>query len=529
MDSPQDPVTEELGDSPCELRLRKDNIERLFESQDLRTLEVAVDRTQHQLDELQELHSRLRAHLELVSSLAAPIRRISEDILRQILICRWSDTNERDRPLFTLCVASVCRAWREAVIDASVLWSTIPVDIALPPPSALPLFVEHSRSRGLEIHINYLHSDSDSEEDSGSSPDHDNVMSSRMQRQNLTAVLKLLVPHLTRWKSLSISLPFIDLKKEVLASMRGPADLLEELVIYSRGKSNPLPADLFPAHFKAPRLTMMLLDSWQLPKTLVFQSVLPALRALRLTRPKVPNRMSLMQALGPLRHLRCLELICPEFDNISAVDYFPRVPLVNLKKLLVIALEPGAVRALLSSFSAPRMARFNYIHPIFDNSEVPLVMEHPQAFPSLHTILIDARCSYPPSMGAVSRWTQDFQCAHINLVKNHDHIKEFVACARNMKDRLFFPGLSSVIIHSENHVTVKLLRDLVRARGRAAIPSHLQGCDSPSATLKELEVYTRCRLCPQDNEWFKNNLESFSWSFVETILDDTIILSFAPA
>ncbi|GBE86713.1 hypothetical protein SCP_0905930 [Sparassis crispa] len=288
-------------------------------------MDATVDSAQWKLDALQTLHARLVAHCALVSSLAAPIRLISEDLLLRILTYAWPCTM-KDRPQFTLSVASVCRSWREVVIEASELWSTIPISIIHPCLPNLRLFIERSRLHGLEINLHSLRYKDYSESGNLSSRE-------EQEHKNVVVVLKLLVPHLNHWKSLSICLP-INYITQVLASMEGPADLLDELYVFPKGSMYGfLKSSVFPAHFKARRLTILDLHGIQFPETVVFQDALPALRTLKLSYAKMPGRRSMLQMLEPSCHLEHLELVTPQFVARLGVDYFPRVALVKLKSL----------------------------------------------------------------------------------------------------------------------------------------------------------------------------------------------------
>ncbi|KAL6309370.1 hypothetical protein BKA93DRAFT_354352 [Sparassis latifolia] len=508
---------EELSDTPYELR--SDVYERLLECRDVRVLDVAVDRAQRKLDMLQRLHSRLLAHKALVSSLAAPIRLISEDLLLRILTCAWSCTVKGDRLRFTLSVASVCRSWREVVIEASELWSTIPISIIHPCLPNLRLFIERSRLRGLEINLHSLRYKDYSESGNLSSRE-------EQEHENVVVILKLLVPDLNRWKSLSICLP-ITYITQVLASMKGCADLLEELSVFPKASMYGfLRSSVFPAHFKARRLTILDLHDIQFPETVAFQDALPALRTLKLSYPELSSRRSLLQMLEPLCHLEHLELVTPQFVARLGVDYFPRVTLAKLKSLSFSHIPPDEVRALLSLFSAPQLKRLRYHSPKFYGSEAPLVVQHSQFFPSLHTIHIDIRGRYwSRRFVVISRWIQGFRCVHIDSFMRSDS-DEFIECVGDTTGQLSFPGLSSVIIRSKRHVSVQLLRRMVQGRTRAA-PSNVQGSDNPPSTLEGVKVHAPDSLPPEDQEWFERNLESFSWSLLEDDEHGSLTLSFA--
>ncbi|GBE86715.1 hypothetical protein SCP_0905950 [Sparassis crispa] len=508
---------QELNDTPYELR--SDVYERLLECRDVHVLNVAVNRVQRKLDMLQRLHSRLLAHKALVSSLAAPTRLISEDLLLRILTCAWSCTVKGDRLQFTLSVASVCRSWREVVIEASELWSTIPINVIHQCLSNLRLFIERSRSRGLEINIDSLRYKDYSESGNLSSRE-------EKEHENMAAVLKLLVPHLNHWKSLSICLP-INYITQVLASMEGPADLLGKFSVFPKGSMYGfLRSSMFPAHFKARRLTILDLHGIQFPETVVFQDAVPALRTLKLSYPKMPSRRSMLQMLEPLCHLEHLELVTPEFVTRLDVDHSPRVALAKLRSLSFSHIPPDEVRALLSLFSAPHLKCLTYHSPNSYGSKAPLVVQHSRFFPSLHTVHIDIpRRYWSRPLAVISRWIQGFRCVHIDTFLGRDS-DEFIECVGDTTGRLLFPGLSSVIIRSRCHVSAQLLRQMVQGRTRAA-PSNVQDSDNPRSTLEEVKVHAPDSLPPEDQEWFERNLESFSWSLLEDDEHGSLTLSFA--
>ncbi|KAL6309368.1 hypothetical protein BKA93DRAFT_925289 [Sparassis latifolia] len=558
-------------------------------TKDLDALDVGIDRAQRQLNALHTLHDRLLARRALLSSLAAPIRRISEDLLRQIFTCAWSDTETLGRPQFTLCVASVCRAWREVVIDASVLWSTIPLDIAHPSPFALPLFIQRSRSRGLEIDIHcskHPYASDNSEDDydyipSTDSEDESDVESSDVEldnrsdaepddrseaasdynsdaepdynsdeeseaafgkdliwrdRRHLTKILEHFVPHLHRWRSLSVVIPFPDDLEDVAASLRGLADVLEKLRICYLPGGKPVLS--IPAQFQAPKLHTF--ESHHLPlplpTSLAIPRLFPALQSLRLVdaRPLL-DVSGLLRGLQPLQHLVSLSLEGGHIRNALQVDDSLRVHLAKLEVLAVADQSPADISTLFSIFTAPRMTCFRFKSPSPSHFRGPLIPQCPQHFPSLHTIefVLEGRFSihYP----VISEWIRDVhvQCVRITLPYCTCNIDAFLDCMAVRSQ--CFVGLSSAVIDSswdswDRPESVKLLRRMVQNRIQGGTP-HLEGAGigkSP-VRLQEIRVHTNIELPQDDREWFEANLDRFEWSQTRLTTGSSVTLSFVRA
>ncbi|KAK0436231.1 hypothetical protein EV421DRAFT_1131537 [Armillaria borealis] len=98
----------------------------------LATLQERVSHARAALDELLEEEKRVQDMIESCKTIVSPIRRIPEDIVREISLVSWETDEERKDSLNAnfapFVLSQVCREWRKFVLSMSRLWSTIRLD-----------------------------------------------------------------------------------------------------------------------------------------------------------------------------------------------------------------------------------------------------------------------------------------------------------------------------------------------------------------------------------------------------------------
>jgi len=170
------------------------------------------------------------------------INRLSQQILSRIFkFGQWEDLVEQEQgsydetstvasqiPAFELLISHVCRLWRNIALGTPSLWTTISVTItACLPYERVATYLERSKSLPLNICVAEGAQRSVSDE-----------------ADNFGALLTLLVPHLSRWASIQVTVRRYDYIYTFLKAVSGPsvppATRLEELKLVCNSKSGSL-------------------------------------------------------------------------------------------------------------------------------------------------------------------------------------------------------------------------------------------------------------------------------------------------
>ncbi|KAJ7755541.1 hypothetical protein B0H16DRAFT_716960 [Mycena metata] len=102
---------------------------------DLATIEEEIQRTQQKLDELKYRREVLATDIDAHLALLSPVRRLPDDILREIFVTSLASTHNaiiasREAPLL-LC--QVCSDWRKIAFTTPRLWSSLHVVVPTEP------------------------------------------------------------------------------------------------------------------------------------------------------------------------------------------------------------------------------------------------------------------------------------------------------------------------------------------------------------------------------------------------------------
>ncbi|SJL02868.1 uncharacterized protein ARMOST_06208 [Armillaria ostoyae] len=101
----------------------------------LATLQERVSQARTVLNELLEEEKRVQDMIESCQTIVSPIRRIPEDIVREIFLACWETEGEIKDSLngkfAPFVLSKVCREWRTIALSTSRLWSTISLDFDL--------------------------------------------------------------------------------------------------------------------------------------------------------------------------------------------------------------------------------------------------------------------------------------------------------------------------------------------------------------------------------------------------------------
>ncbi|KAK0491780.1 hypothetical protein EDD18DRAFT_1109526 [Armillaria luteobubalina] len=194
------------------------------------------------LNELLQEEKRVQDIISSCQSIISPIRRIPEDIIREIFLACWETEGEIKDSLkgkFTPFVLSkVCREWRSIALSTSRLWSTISLDFDLYRNDSmecqylLQMLLSRSTTRDIILSIN-------------SNRD--------IAKNHLMPVLLMSAP---RWTYVSISIPYLSL--HAFSAARGYLHRLKHLhVDFIHGNirmRTPLSKPVFDAFEYAPLL-----------------------------------------------------------------------------------------------------------------------------------------------------------------------------------------------------------------------------------------------------------------------------------
>ncbi|KAE9401963.1 hypothetical protein BT96DRAFT_817156 [Gymnopus androsaceus JB14] len=131
-----------------------------------------IAKLQSRIISIQQKKDRLEVHLRAYASLIAPVRRLPDDVLREVFKydcsepCKLFLLRIRDGPLK---VGAVCSHWRSIVVSTPSLWSRISLRVGLEPFSStchvLQLFLDRSKQVALELVVNFFCSDGIFQED----------------------------------------------------------------------------------------------------------------------------------------------------------------------------------------------------------------------------------------------------------------------------------------------------------------------------------------------------------------------------
>ncbi|KAL6301846.1 hypothetical protein BKA93DRAFT_751733 [Sparassis latifolia] len=439
-----------------------------------------------------------------------PAKNLPEDIIHEIFKCGWSNSAPSMRLQFSLLVASVCRRWRIAALDSSSLWSTLVLIISYDPSlEILALFLSRSHSAPLDIII----------------ITHRRVKNNnRLHREpDITkGIFRLLLPHMGRWKSLSLSALTGASLGYVNSSLRGCANVLEKLRVTYTGPidfASPSHPQRAPFHssFKASNLRELTLQYVvSLPDSPI-DELFPALELLSLDKsaPLTLQWREFVQMLARLEHLRVFHLGEGHrhiMDLEEDPGTPPRVTLAALEELSVSDLWHENVNEMFSFFSAPRLAHFSYIDPRdwSDGSE-PVIENHLEFFPALRSVtLANSRGEIDVDYDCLSQLVEHFHHVNIRgLEYAPNHVIRAAGDRQIDPTELPLARLISISLRSCLQMYVEELRELVLVRSDPTLAAEY-GEDAPTA-LEEIRIYNDCEIGEEDRAFFTNNLRVFEW------------------
>ncbi|KAK0436215.1 hypothetical protein EV421DRAFT_2061245, partial [Armillaria borealis] len=209
----------------------------------LATLQEWVSQARTVLNELLEEEKRVQDMIESCQTIVSPIRRIPEDIVREIFLACWETDEERKDSLngkfAPLVLSKVCREWRSIALSTSRLWSTISLDFDLYRNDSmecqylLQMFLLRSATQDITLSI---------------------YSNREISKNHLMPILLMNAP---RWTDVSISIPYLSL--HAFSAARGYFHRLKHLhVDFIHGNSirmrTPLSKPVFDAFEYAPLL-----------------------------------------------------------------------------------------------------------------------------------------------------------------------------------------------------------------------------------------------------------------------------------
>ncbi|OSX65833.1 hypothetical protein POSPLADRAFT_1131386 [Postia placenta MAD-698-R-SB12] len=449
-----------------------------------------------------------------------PIARVPADVGRLLFEECFHAHCHEERITSALILASVCRAWRAIAFDLSVLWSAVHIDLRRlheEPDEHWKAILRRSRRHPLDVQIVGFY-------------DEDKLELVRMRN----AVLMLL-PHLDRWRSMSIGVVTIESLTAILPLWVDEAPLLETLsfsnVAHTHRVSRSTSTLSFDPRFSAPRLSTLELLSTRLShQHRIFCGRFPGIRKLTLecsldSGTFLDGRF-LAQCLGPLKSLQRLELVASgyvEFAQLLEDGYtHGLIELPMLKELaLSYKLAEYTVQDILMCIKAPQLTTLIITPAVALSWDDPLPFMLKTRFPSLRTVQLGFDHNmYDPfcctDFFQIFGSFEHLELLNLQLVRINQEPLEFVdvlsKCIENTSC-WNLPRLISVQVRDEGDV-VAASRRLVEARLAASSGDGPHSEEKRPSCLEKLSVESIEAISEEDRVWFESHLQFFEWNIV---------------
>ncbi|KAK0218464.1 hypothetical protein EDD85DRAFT_893841, partial [Armillaria nabsnona] len=157
------------------------------------SLQERVSKARAVLNELLKEQRSVKDMVESCKTIIRPIRKVPEDIVREIFLALW-DTEEEGKDSLNkrfapLVVSQVCRDWRNIALSMSQLWSTITLDF--------------------DLHLNELRCQYLLQTYLVRSANHDIILSLRSTRDiSKSPIIPALLLSAPRWTGISMIIPY---------------------------------------------------------------------------------------------------------------------------------------------------------------------------------------------------------------------------------------------------------------------------------------------------------------------------------
>ncbi|KAK0234324.1 hypothetical protein IW262DRAFT_1425066 [Armillaria fumosa] len=179
----------------------------------LATLQERVSQARVVLNELLAEEKRVQDIIEWCRTIVSPIRRIPEDIIREIFLTCWETEGEIKDSLngkfAPFVLSKICREWRSVALSTSRLWSTISLDFDLYRNDSmecqylLQMLLSRSTTRDITLSI---------------------YSNREITKNHLIPILLMSAP---RWTDVSITIPYLSL--HAFSAARGYLHRLKHL------------------------------------------------------------------------------------------------------------------------------------------------------------------------------------------------------------------------------------------------------------------------------------------------------------
>ncbi|CUA68783.1 Eukaryotic translation initiation factor 3 subunit A [Rhizoctonia solani] len=185
------------------------------EPEETPSLRQTLDSLDQRLCELLEERKLVQNRLARAASKLSPISRLPPEIIARIFECGVNAggrcvLGSGTHGLFMGAVRRVSKLWREIAESTPSLWSSIIIDMHNSLEST-ELRLKRSRCAPLDIQVVFT----------------DRVTSAASVTSTLTDAFNLLRPHMQRWRSLRLQIPYVH-ARAVLTSLSGPTPCLKE-------------------------------------------------------------------------------------------------------------------------------------------------------------------------------------------------------------------------------------------------------------------------------------------------------------
>ncbi|KAG2359640.1 hypothetical protein BDR07DRAFT_1414502 [Suillus spraguei] len=447
-----------------------------------------------------------------------------------------NDATFEPEPSFEVLISHVCHHWRMVALNTPSLWTEIDVSpLDSPPFERVQILLERSKSLPIDIRIDCEPPDDDEEEDSSGSENSELGQSPHsMTFSDLDNLMSLLVPHISRWGSIEVTVACYKHMFVFLSAVSDPsiagAPQLEALQLYHHEDAESLTAFAHPdlvQHFKlfggvAPRLKSIALWGVHVDWCQEWLSCGSNLLDMELSYHTDDVRPSWTQFAAILCGAPKLETLslCSSGPLGAPHDWYPEgglgscgndytgvIELHSLTHLVLAFHLPAYVSGLLRRLAFPSLKSLTLDFDNDDFTDFAAQLAGP-VVTAVPVVPKDGEKKRSLLSGLDTLKISGFQCSDRSI-----EIIYFITLVPGQRDvrHVCLPSLTTL---STADVPGHQIRELVQKRKEAGVP------------LKAVYMEENDEVTDHDLKWLKDNVEEFDFfeasddEFVEDIEEE---------